>query len=233
MIRTVVVDDEEDALRINCERVKGVPGFVVTGVARSGREALTVVNNRPVDLVLLDFKLPDMTGVDVCYALRDPRRPLVDIIAVTGVNDTDTFRALRAFGVELFLIKPYRFAYFREKLEAYAEYYYGLLRYKIISQCELDDLIGKLRVARDAALPKGLTPETYELIVGVLRNADQPLSVAEIAGAAGLSRWVAGRHLKHLHDHGLVVRTERYGNRGRPPRFYRLDEPAQEEDDEE
>jgi response regulator of citrate/malate metabolism len=138
---------------------------------------------------------------------------------------------LRAFGVEFFLIKPCRFAYFHEKLEAYAEYYYGLLKYKIISQCELDDLIDKLRVARDVALPKNLTPETYELIVGILRNADQPLSVAKIADAAGLSRGVAGRYLKHLHDHGFVVRTERYGGTGRPPRFYHLDEPAQEEDD--
>jgi response regulator of citrate/malate metabolism len=133
MIRTVVVDDEEDALRIHRESVERVPGFVVTGVARSGREALAVLNNQPVDLVLLDFLLPDMSGRDVCYALRDPRRPLVDIIAVTGKNDTDTFRALRAFGVEFFL-----------KLEAYVEYYYGLLRYKIISQCELDDLIDKV-----------------------------------------------------------------------------------------
>ncbi|MBV9012703.1 MAG: response regulator [Pseudonocardiales bacterium] len=229
MIRTVVVDDEEDALRINRESVERVPGFVVTGVARSGREALTVLNNQPVDLVLLDFLLPDMSGRDVCYALRDPRRPLVDIIAVTGKNDTDTFRALRAFGVEFFLIKPYRFAYFREKLEAYAEYYYGLLRYKIISQCELDDLIDKLRVARDAALPKGLSSETYELIVGVLHNADRSLSVAEVADAAGLSQCVAGRYLKHLHDHGLVVRTRRYGTTGRPPRFYHWDEPAQED----
>jgi response regulator of citrate/malate metabolism len=62
MIRTVVVDDEEDHLRINCDYVERVPGFVVSGVACSGREALAVVHKQPVDLVLLDFLLPDMSG---------------------------------------------------------------------------------------------------------------------------------------------------------------------------
>jgi response regulator of citrate/malate metabolism len=228
MIRTVVVDDEEDALRINRAFVERVPGFVVAGVARSGREALAVVNNQPVDLVLLDFKLPDMSGLDVCYALQDPRRPLVDVIAVTGVKDTDTLHALDAYGAKFFLIKPYRFAYFRETLEAYAKYHDALLRSKIISDIELYELVGGLRVSSEAALPKGLTPGTLKRIIGVLRRADQALSATEIADAAGLSRCVAGRYLNHLHDHGLVVGTVRYG-RGRPPRFYHWDEPAQED----
>jgi response regulator of citrate/malate metabolism len=220
MIRTVIVDDHEDVLEINHEFVARVPGFVVVGVARSGREALAIVDSQPVDLVLLDFYLPDMSGLDVCYALRNPRRPLVDIIAVTVANDTDTMRALRAYGAE-FLIKPYRFAYFREKLEAYAKYHYGLPSGQKTSQCELDDLVDKLRVARDAALPKGLTPTTYKLVIDVLRNADRPLTATEVAQATGtsLTRITARRYLLHLHEQGLVERTPRFGT-GRPEHCY-------------
>jgi len=220
MIRTLIVDDHEDVREINREFVARVPSFVVVGVARNGREALAVVDSQPVDLVLLDFYLPDMSGLDVCYALRNPRRPLVDIIAVTSANDTDTMRALRAYGAE-FLIKPYRFAYFREKLEAYAKYHHGLPSGQKTSQCELDDLVDKLRVTRAAALPKGLTPATYKLVIDVLRNADRPLTATEIAQATGtsLTRTTARRYLLHLHEQRLVERTARFGT-GRPEHCY-------------
>ena len=220
MIRTVIVDDDEDVLRINREFVARVPGFAVAGLARSGRQALAVVHSQPVDLVLLDFYLPDMSGLDVCYALRDPRRPLVDIIAVTAANDTDTMRALRAYGAE-FLIKPYRLAYLREKLEAYAKYHHGLPSGQKTSQCELDDLIDKLRVARNAALPKGLAPVTYKLIIDVLRNANRTLTATEVAQATrtSLTRGTARRYLDHLHKQGLVERTLRFGA-GRPEHCY-------------
>src|SRR5262249_42671639 len=152
----------------------------------------------------------------VCYALRNPRRPLVDIIAVTVANDTDTMRALRAYGAE-FLIKPYRFAYFREKLEAYAKYHHGLPSGQKTSQCDLDALMGKLRVGRDAGWPKGLPPATYKLVIDALRTADRRLTATEVAEATGtsLTRTTARRYLLHLHEQGLVERTPRFGT-GRP-----------------
>lgn len=231
MIRTVVVDDEEDARRINRKYVEDVPGFVVTGVARSGREALAVVNNQPVDLVLLDFHLPDMDGLDVCYALRDPRRPLVDIIAVTVANDTGAMRALRAYGVVQYLIKPCRRAHFRKKLQAYARYFDGLLSGQTFSQCECDILFGELHVPPNTALPKGLTPSTYKLIADTLRRADRPLPATEIAQATGtppLNRCTARHYLAHLHQQGFVALTVRYGTRGRPRHYYRWVGPEHE-----
>jgi CheY-like chemotaxis protein len=120
MIRTLVVEDDPVVAEVNSSYLKRVAGFVAVGVARSGAEAIAAAQDQPVDLVLLDFYLPDMSGLDVCRALRAARPPPVDIIAVTAARDVDTVRAAIAHGVVQYLIKPYNFATFREKLQRYA-----------------------------------------------------------------------------------------------------------------
>ncbi|MGB6162359.1 MAG: response regulator [Pseudonocardiaceae bacterium] len=220
MIRTLVVEDDPVVAEVNSGYLKRVADFVVVGVARSGGEAIAAAQDQPVDLVLLDFYLPDMSGLDVCRALRAARPPPVDIIAVTAARDADTVRAAIAHGVVQYLIKPYSFASFREKLERYAAFHQRLPSGQITDQPEIDRVLNTLRGSTTAALPKGLSPTTYELVVGFLRNADQPTTATEIAHATGLSRVSARRYLDHLHQQGLAVLTVRYGTTGRPEHQY-------------
>lgn len=229
MIRTLVVEDDPVILDVNGTYVQRVAGFAVAGVARSGAEALAAARDQPLELVLLDFYLPDMSGLDVCRALRGAHTPPVDIIALTAARDADTVRAALAYGVVQYLIKPYTFATFREKLQRYATYRQRLPSGQITSQPELDQTLNTLRGSANTTLPKDLSPHTYELIVGVLRRAEQPLPATEIAEVAGLSRCTARRYLDHLHHQGLTVLTVRYGTKGRPMHFYRWTEPAQED----
>lgn len=219
MIRTLVVEDDPVILDVNRTYVQRVAGFAVADVARSGAEALAAARDQPFELVLLDFYLPDMSGLDVCRALRAAHTPPVDIIALTAARDADTVRAAFAYGVVQYLIKPYTFASFQEKLQRYAAYRQRLPCGQI-SQAELDQAVNTLRSSSNIALPKDLSPQTYERIVGVLRNADQPLSAAEIADVAGVSRCTARRYLEHLHHQDLVVLTERCGTTGRPLHLY-------------
>lgn len=221
MIRTLVVEDDPVVAEVNSSYLKRVAGFVAVGVARSGGEAVAAVEDQPVDLVLLDFYLPDMSGLDVCHALRAVRTPPVDIIAVTAARDADTVRAAIAHGVVQYLIKPYSFASFREKLQRYAAYHQRLPSGQITDQPEIDRVLNTLRGSTTAALPKGLSPTTYELVVRVLRNTDQPITATEIAHTTGLSRVSARRYLDHLHQQGLAVLTARYGTTGRPEHRYR------------
>lgn len=220
MIRTFVVEDDPDVLKVNCGFVQRVAGFVVVGVARSGRQALVAAETQPVDLVLLDIGLPDMPGLDVCRALLAARTPPVDIIAVTAARDVDTVRAVFAHAVQ-YLIKPYSFAKFRETLEGYAALHQYLRSSRIVDQTEMDEILGRLRGSANAALPKGLSSSTHKLVIDALRNADQPMTATEIAEIAGVSRVCARRYLDHLHHQGLAVRTARYGGPGRPEFHYR------------
>ncbi|MGH3852013.1 MAG: response regulator [Pseudonocardiaceae bacterium] len=220
MIRTLVVEDDPVVAEVNRGYVERVAGFVVVGVARSGGEAVAAARNQQVDLVLLDFYLPDMSGLDVCHALRTARTPPIDIIAVTAARDADTVRAAIAHGVVQYLIKPYSLAAFREKLQRYAAYHQRLPPGQLTDQPEIDRTLNTLRGSTTAALPKGLSPTTYELVVRVLRNADQPITATEIAHTTGLSRVSARRYLDHLHQQDLAVRTARYGTTGPPQHLY-------------
>lgn len=220
MIRTLVVEDDPVVAEINSSYVERIAGFVVIGTARSGGEAVAAVEDQPVDLVLLDFYLPDMNGVDVCRALRTARTAPIDIIAVTAARDADTVRAAIAHGVVQYLIKPYSLTSFREKLQRYAVYHQRLLSGQITDQLEIDRVLNTLRGSTTTALPKGLSPTTYELVVGVLRDAKQPITATEIARITGLSRVSARRYLDHLHQQGLAVLTVRYGTTGRPEHLY-------------
>ncbi|MGE5765531.1 MAG: response regulator, partial [Mycobacterium leprae] len=97
-IRTLVVDDEPLIAEAHRAFVERLTGFAVVGVVHSGGEALRFVAQHAVDLVLLDFYLPDVGGLDVCRTLR-ARGHTVDIIAVTSARDLDVVRAAVAQGV--------------------------------------------------------------------------------------------------------------------------------------
>lgn len=100
----LLVEDEEafiDALTVGLRR----EGFEIE-VARDGAEALERFDEVRPDLVLLDFMLPTVSGIDVCRELR--RRTDVPIIMVTAkAAEIDTVVGLEV-GADDYVTKPYR-----------------------------------------------------------------------------------------------------------------------------
>lgn len=220
MIRTLVVDDDALVADVHKSYVERIGGFAVAGVAFRGAEALEMVAEREVDLVLLDFYLPDMRGLDVCRALRTTARGPIDVIAVTAARDLDTVRGAVAQGVVQYLIKPFAFATFEDKLQRYAAYRRGLDRDGEADQAAVDEALASLR-GTPPRLPKGLSTVTLDLVASVLREAPDELSAAEVGEQAGVSRVTARRYLEHLAADGRVELGMRYGTSGRPEHRYR------------
>lgn len=221
MIRVLVVDDDALALELHSAYVARVPGFEVAGQAAGARAALTALGDpsRRIDLVLLDLTMPDGAGLDVARRVR-ASGAAVDIIAVTAVRDAATVRAAVSTGVVQYLIKPFTFATFRERLESYRAYAEGMARAAgEATQSEVDALLGTLR-APPPALPKGLAPESLAAVAARVREAGTALSSTEVAEAEGMSRVTARRYLEHLADGGRVRREPRYGTPGRPEITY-------------
>jgi response regulator of citrate/malate metabolism len=219
MIRTLVVEDDPRLAEAHAEFVARVPGFTVGGVVHGGREALRFLSRHEVELVLLDFYLPDMNGLDVCRELR-AHGQAVDVIAVTSARDVDVVRAAVAHGVVQYLLKPFTFAAFRDKLQRYAEYRHQLTSSgQATAQHDVDRALAALRGTTGGPLPKGLSNETLAKVADHLR-AGHAVSAADLADAIGVARVTARRYLEVLADRGLAIRAPRYGSAGRPEHIY-------------
>ncbi len=227
MINVLLVDDDALTLELHRNYVERLDGFRVVGECTGARAAVTAILDRPpiegIDLVLLDVTMPDGTGLDVLRHVR-ARAADVDVIAVSGVRDADIVRQMVGLGVAQYLVKPFTFAVFQERLEQYQAF---RKRARDASgpatQAEIDAMLGALRPAASVSLPKGLSAETLERVTDDVRMRG-PRSAVEAADALGMSRVAVRRYLEHLSDAGRVVRSPRYGTPGRPETEYRWNE---------
>jgi len=222
MIRVLIVEDEPLIAEAHRSYVERIEGFSVHAVAHTAGDALRAVaeaatSDAPIDLVLLDIGLPDASGLDLAGALSG-LRPTPGIIAVTSDRDLDVVRTAVTRGVVLYLLKPFTFAALRDKLEHYREFRDALSAGgSAASQRDIDRAMAVLRSADErATTPKGVAPQTADLIGACVRHADRPVTAAEVAAAVGVSRVTAWRYLERLADDGVLARETQYGRAGRP-----------------
>ncbi len=221
MIRTLIVDDDALTLELHRDYLARLDGFEASGECSGARAAVSAVLDRrgadAFDLVLLDITMPDGSGIDVLRALR-ARAASVDVIAITGVRDAETVRQMAALGVFQYLVKPFPFAVFKERMEQYRSYRnQARTTDGEATQAEIDALLG--RTTGTILLPKGLSAASLDRVTSALR-AMGPLSASEAAERLGMSRVAVRRYLEHLAAEGVLLRTARYGARGRPETEY-------------
>jgi DNA-binding NtrC family response regulator len=104
-MRTILVVDDELVCLQQVEEILGRIGYNVIAKA-NGRSALTVISDStPVDLVITDYCMPEMNGLEFVNALRriDSSLPL---IMVTGCSDIELYVKARSLGVFEYLNKP-------------------------------------------------------------------------------------------------------------------------------
>ena len=220
-IRTLIVDDDFRVAEIHRGFVERLPSFSVVGVAHTAQDALDRSERDRPDLVLLDIYLPDRSGLEVLRELHATAKAPVDVIAITAANDVETLRSALQGGVVHYLVKPFQFNAFREKLESYAAHRSRLRQVREVDQQEVDELYATLRSSSGLELPKGLSPATLALIARTLRDSDRDLSAEDVAARTGVSRVTSRRYLDHLARSGLVGVTMRYGKAGRPEHRFR------------
>lgn len=226
--KVLVVDDETETARAHATYVDRVPGFSTGAIAGSGHAALNLLENAqregaPFDLVLLDMTLPDLHGIDVARRMRG-RGYTVDIIAITAVRDLAVVRSAVATGITQYLIKPFTFAVFVEKLENYRAFIDTMRSTgPATSQAAIDSAFSALRTTNSVVpLPKGLISQTLEQVQAHLAaSPTRAFSATELGEELGLSRVTARRYLEHLADHKEAVKQPRHGTRGRPEFEYR------------
>jgi DNA-binding response OmpR family regulator len=103
MVRVLIVDDEEVA-RISLAEILRLEGYSIKAVS-NGQAAVEILHSETFDVMVLDIKMPGMSGIDVMRALVDTL-PDMQIIVLTAHGTIDTaIQALR-FRVHDYLLKP-------------------------------------------------------------------------------------------------------------------------------
>lgn len=162
MSSILVVDDEtaiQELLRFNLER----EGYTVT-CAGDGDEALSLLNQKSFDLVILDLMLPGTDGLEVCRKMRlDPSLSPVPIIMLTAkAEEIDKVLGLE-LGADDYLAKPFGIRELLARVKA---------RLRRTGQNQARDIIerGDLQIepasftVRVGNKPVDITPKEFELL---------------------------------------------------------------------
>jgi DNA-binding NtrC family response regulator len=113
--RVLLVDDEKDFVEMLGLRLEEV-GENVTA-AHSGRECLQILENKEIDVVILDILMPGMDGIATLKEIKS-RFPLVEVIMLTGHGTTESAVKGMKLGAFDYLLKPAHFGELTAKLES-------------------------------------------------------------------------------------------------------------------
>ena len=118
-MKILVVDDFSTMRRIVRNLLVEL-GFTNTLIqeAEDGNAALALLRAQPFDLVVTDWNMPNMTGIDLLRAIRaDAALKSMPVLMVTAENNRDQIIAAAQSGVTGYVVKPFTAVTLKEKLD--------------------------------------------------------------------------------------------------------------------
>lgn len=112
-MRILIVEDDIPVSDLLAESVR-LQGHEVI-VARGGREALLLLDQRLPDAVFLDIIMPDLSGIEVLRQIRQTQ-PALPVIVITGEASSEQIEEARRLGVTDVMEKPFGLKYLGEAL---------------------------------------------------------------------------------------------------------------------
>ena len=119
-ITVFLVDDHEIVRRGIAELLGSEPDISVVGEATTAAQALGRIDATQPDVVLLDVRLPDGSGIDVCREVRS-RYPAIRCLMLTAYDDEEAMTAAIVAGASGYVLKDIRGSVLLDSLRAVAE----------------------------------------------------------------------------------------------------------------
>ncbi len=219
VINVLIVEDDPMVAEFNKRYLEQVDGFLLVNIANSVKEALDVIEEKNVDLLLLDVFMPGENGLSLLRKVREEKQD-IDAILITAASDVEKIQEALRNGVVDYLIKPFEFDRFEQALRTYRDQYFYLKRQRTINQEELDQLLLVKEENNNQGilkpLPKGLSRKTLVTVLeAVKQQGKAPFSTDVIAEVTEISRVSVRKYLKFLNDIRVIDETLTYGI-GRP-----------------
>ncbi len=174
--RVLIVEDEPAVAR-GLEYALKEEGFEVFW-ARTGAQAIEITGRKQPDLITLDLRLPDMSGYDVCRALRtqNHRQPILMLTA----RDEELDKVLGLeLGADDYMVKPYGLRELISRIRALLRRAYGDLAAPSADQVQrfagLEIDLTRLEVRLDGDAVE-LTPTEFRLLRHLSARPNVPVS---------------------------------------------------------
>ena len=174
---TILVVEDEAPVARGLEYGLKAEGFAVV-VAPNGKKALEAARSAHPRLVLLDIRLPDMSGFDVCRALREEGMTLPIIIVTARDEEVDKVLGLE-LGADDYVVKPFSLRELVSRVRAALRRAYGELASSDgppsvrFGGVTVD--LARMRVERGGEAV-ALTPTEYRLLRHLVTSPDQVFS---------------------------------------------------------
>jgi len=204
--RILIVEDERAVAR-GLEYGLTSEGYDVSW-ASTGQQALDLAQRRDPHLILLDIRLPDISGFDVCRQLRAGGRRVPILILTARDEEVDKVLGLE-LGADDYVVKPYSLRVLVSRIRALLRRTYGDLAVAstneriTFGQNEVD--LERLLVYRDGQLLE-LTPTEFRLLRYLVTHPDHPFSRDALIEAVWGYDSVVGDertvdvHIRHLRE---------------------------------
>jgi two-component system, response regulator PdtaR len=102
----ILIAEDETIIRADLRGLLEDNGLVVCGEARDGREAVELARELEPDLAILDIRMPELDGIEVCRRIY-AERP-IPVIMLTAFADRSLVDRALAAGAFTYLVKPFR-----------------------------------------------------------------------------------------------------------------------------
>lgn len=178
-------------------------GQYVIDMVHTGEEGIDKASSNNYSVIVLDLKLPDMTGLDVCKTLREAQVE-TPVLILTANDDTESKVELLNGGADDYLTKPFNINELKARITALSR---RQPRAYANSTITLHDLVintNERKVYRDGILIP-LRRKEFDILAYMVNNKGRVLTRQMILGHA----WDANKdtwnstvdvHIKHLRD---------------------------------
>jgi two-component system response regulator (stage 0 sporulation protein F) len=104
--QVILIVDDEEGLREGLSKLLESEGYAVLS-AESGEQALQILQQSHIDLVLTDMRMPGMDGIELLKKIRE-RHPNVGVIILTGYGQIESYIEAMNFGAIEYVSKPFK-----------------------------------------------------------------------------------------------------------------------------
>jgi DNA-binding NarL/FixJ family response regulator len=186
----IVLADDHALFRDGVSSLLQAWGHEVVGHAANGGEAVDLVTRLEPDLVLMDVRMPGMSGVQATQAIAAVRPETPIVMLTVSEDEEDLFAAIRA-GARGYLLKDLEAAQLRVMIEAVAR---GEAAITPATAARIIRHLSSLGASADGSAPDRLTARELD----VLRLVTAGRRNKEIATGLGISENTVKYHLRNI-----------------------------------